>query len=296
LEGLRYARTAIGVASGAVNGRTIALTIIGFLVGVLAAGSIGVRVIEEVRTDEDATSLPPENVSSTTLPPTTYFVDPNETLVASTAVVPVAVEGSGSAFAIEYDLISLAPTEGLPPIRFATFGQSQEIPNSDLPVIFPQSWIVRTESETIEGGPANADVRVARFILPEGVAADDIVSADMIDPLMAFPLDTTFELSEASRSAVIIDGVRAELLNISVQSDATIVQIELLADDPNDLTFSVVGSGPGWRSGVFEAEGRPRVNLTWVGSDLPDVMTFRASGIQWVPLVGSYPISIGGFG
>jgi hypothetical protein len=296
LEGLRYARTGIGVASGAVNGRTIALTIIGFLVGVLAAGSIGVRVIEEVRTDEDATSLPPENVSSTTLPPTTYFVDPNETLVASTAVVPVAVEGSGSAFAIEYDLISLAPTEGLPPIRFATFGQSQEIPNSDLPVIFPQSWIVRTESETIEGGPANADVRVARFILPEGVAADDIVSADMIDPLMAFPLDTTFELSEASRSAVIIDGVRAELLNISVQSDATIVQIELLADDPNDLTFSVVGSGPGWRSGVFEAEGRPRVNLTWVGSDLPDVMTFRASGIQWVPLVGSYPISIGGFG
>lgn len=295
-EGRRHARTTIGVASGAVNGRTIALTIVGFLIGVLAAGSIGVRVIEEVRTDEDATSLPPENVSSTTLPPLAYFVDPNETLVASTAVVPVSVEGSGSALAISYDLVSLAPTEGLPPIRFATFGQSQEISNSDLPVIYPRSWIVSTEFQTIEGGPSDADVRVARFILPEGVAAADIVSADIIDPLIAFPLETMFELSETSRSTTIIDGVQAELLNISEQTDATIVQIELLADDPNDLTFSIEGSGAGWRSAVFEAEGRPRVNLTWVGGDLPDVMKFKASGIQWVPFVGSYPILIGGFG
>jgi hypothetical protein len=42
-----------------VNGRAISLTIVAFLLGAFAAGGIGVRVIEEVRTDENDTSLPP---------------------------------------------------------------------------------------------------------------------------------------------------------------------------------------------------------------------------------------------
>ncbi|MGI9584238.1 MAG: hypothetical protein ACR2N7_01450 [Acidimicrobiia bacterium] len=42
-----------------MNGRAISLTIVAFLIGAFAAGGIGVRVIEEVRTDENDTSLPP---------------------------------------------------------------------------------------------------------------------------------------------------------------------------------------------------------------------------------------------
>lgn len=280
------------VTSGAVNGRTIALTIIGFLIGVLAAGSIGVRVIEEVRTTDDATSLPPENVATTTLPPREYFVDPAETLIASTAVVPLSVVASGTGFAIEYDLVSLAPTAGLPPIIFSTFGNTQEVTNDELPVIFPRNWVLTTESQRFEGGPANPGVRTARFDLPDGVGASDVVSVAIIDPLMVASLDTHFELSQEAPLAVIVDGVQARLLNISAQSDSTIVQIELIAEDPIDLTFGVNGVGAGWRSAFFEAEGRPRVNLTWVGGDLPDVMTFRAHGDQWVEIPGSYPVLV----
>lgn len=275
-----------------MNGRTIALTIIGFLIGVLAAGSIGVRVIEEVRTTDDATSLPPENVSTTTLPPKEYFVDPGETLIGSTAIVPTAIVSSGTGFAVEYDVVSLAPTAGLPPIIFSTFGNTQEIQNDELPVLFPRNWVLTTESQRFEGGPANPNVRIARFELPEGVNASEVTSVEIIDPLMMASLDTHFELSEEAPLAAIVDGVQARLLNISPQGDSTIVQIELIAEDPVDLTFGVNGVGAGWRSAFFEAEGRPRVNLTWVGGDLPDVMTFRAHGDQWVEIPGSYPVLV----
>lgn len=275
-----------------MNGRTIALTIIGFLIGVLAAGSIGVRVIEEVRTTDDATSLPPENVSTTTLPPKEYFVDPGETLIGSTAIVPTAIVSSGTGFAVEYDLVSLAPTAGLPPIIFSTFGNTQEIQNDELPVLFPRNWVLTTESQRFEGGPANPNVRIARFELPEGVNASEVTSVEIIDPLMMASLDTHFELSEEAPLVAIVDGVQARLLNISPQGDSTIVQIELIAEDPVDLTFGVNGVGAGWRSAFFEAEGRPRVNLTWVGGDLPDVMTFRAHGDQWVEIPGSYPVLV----
>jgi hypothetical protein len=279
-----------------VNGRTISLTIIGFLIGVLAAGGIGVRVIDEVRTTEDATSLPPENVLSTTLPPNEYFVDPGETIIASTAVVPKSVVRSGTGLAIEYDLVSLAPTGGLPQMFFRTFGNVREITNDELPVIYPRTWTLTTESDTFEGGPANPNVRIARFELPEGVDANDVVKAAIVDPLMLFSLDTKFVLSEQTPSAEIVDGVRAHLLNISAQGDSFIVQIELIAEDPIDLAFGIEGVGAGWRSAFFEAEGRPRVNLTWMGDDLPEVMTFRAQGDQWVEIEGSYTVSVGRFG
>lgn len=278
-----------------MNRRTISLTIVGFLIGVLAAAGIGVRVIDEVRTTEDATSLPPENVSSTTLPLNEFFVDPGETLIVSTAVVPKSVVASGTGLVIEYDLVSLAPVQGLPPMIFSTFGNTQEIENSDLPVIFPRRWVLTTESQIFEGGPANPNVRTARFDLPEGIGASDVVSVEIIDPLMVSSLDTHFELSQQSPVATVVDGVQARLLNISAQGDSTIVQIELVAEDPIDLAFGVEGVGAGWRSAFFEAEGRPRVNLTWVGDDLPETMVFRAHGDQWVEIVGSFPVSIASF-
>lgn len=266
-----------------------------FFIGAFAAAGIGVRVIEEVRTDENATSLPPENVSSTTVPLVEYFVDPDEVLIASTALVPRSVIGTDSTLAIEYELISLAPTEGVPPIEFFTFRELQQVPNEDLAFIFPRTWMLTTESRTIEGGSANPDVRVARFDLPEGVESNDVVSVQVIDPLMLYPLDVAFDLSEQAPSAEVIDGVSVVLLNISDQGDSVIVQIEVSADDPIDYMFSIEGTGSGWEPVVFRS-GRRTVNLTWVGGGLPEIMTFRARGTQWVELEGTYSVSIGRFG
>lgn len=286
---------AIGVPSSVVNGRNLPLIVVAFLIGALSAAGIGVRVIEEVRTDEDATSLPPENVSSTTLPQSEYFVDPDEVLIASTALVPRSVIGTDSTFAIEYELISLAPTSGVPPIEIFTFRRVQQFPNEDLDFIYPRTWTLTTESRTIEGGPANPNVRVARFDLPEGVVPNDVTSVQIIDPLMLYPLDTLFDLSEEMPSTEVIDGVFAELLNISEQGDSSIVQIGFSSDDPIDHIF-IEGTGSGWRSSFREAEGHSTVNLTWVGGDLPAIMTFRARGTQWIELEGTYSVSIGRFG
>ncbi|MEN8040607.1 MAG: hypothetical protein ABFR95_03800 [Actinomycetota bacterium] len=279
-----------------MNRRTIALTIIGFLIGMLAAASIGVRVIEEVRTDEDATSLPPENVSSTTLPPVEYFVDPNETLIASTALVPTSVRASGTDFAIEYELVSLAPRSGIPPIQYFVRGDLLEFPHEDLHFIYAPTWELTTETQTIEGGPARPDVRVARFDLPEGVTRDAITAVHVIDPLMSFPLDAVFHLSEAEPTVEVIDGVTAELLNVSDQGGSWIVQVEFKADEAYQYMFSATGVGPGWRSAVFEAEGRPRMNFTWIGEERPVSMSFRITGNQWIELEGSYEVAIGRFG
>lgn len=47
-----------------MNGRAISLTIVAFFIGAFAAGGVGVRVIEEVRTDDNDTSLPPSAVAT----------------------------------------------------------------------------------------------------------------------------------------------------------------------------------------------------------------------------------------
>ena len=263
-----------------MNGRTISLTIAAFLIGVLAAAGIGVSIIDEVRTDDDATSLPPQNVSSTTLPSTVFFIDPDETLIASTALVPHSVRGIDSTFAIEYELVSLAPARGVPPIDFSSF-------------IFPRTWTLTTESQTIEGGPANSRAIVARFRLPEGVDVADVTSAQIIDPLLLAPLDTWFRLSETDPTVEIIDGVSAQLLGITEQDDSIMVEIGVDADDSIDFMFWIEGSGPGWRPETNFTEDGHSVILTWVGGELPETMTFRARGNQWVELEGSHPVSVG---
>jgi hypothetical protein len=254
-----------------VTGRTIALTIVGFLVGMLAAGGIGVRVIEEVRAEDDATSLPAENVSPTS--------PSSEILVGSSVIVPVSVVGAGSSVGIEYEIFSVAP--------------NASHDSAGTPTLYPKSWKLTTESGTVDGGPEGIEAGVALFELPAGTDASGILAVEITDPLVAYPLNALFELSEENPSAVISPGVHAELVSISHEGEATVVTLELIAVDPIDLSFTVEGVGPGWSSEQIRERGSV-VELLWVGDGVPDVMTFRAAGIEWVELEGVYPVSLGG--
>ncbi len=264
-----------GVPSNVVNGQTIALMIVGFLIGMLAAGGIGVRVIEEVRAENDATSLPSENVSS----PNGYFLDPNETLIASAAVVPTSVVASDTSVEIQYDILSLAPLAGFPP--------------TGIPHLYPRSWRLTTESGTVEGGPDNINTGIALFELPADQIAKDVLSVDIVDPLVPYPLDAAFELSAEEPSAAVTASVRVELSSVTEQDDSTVVLLNLIADDPSDLAFIIEGVGPGWRSDPTEP-GNPTVELIWVGGERPEVLALRAVGIQWIALEGVYPVSLKG--
>lgn len=59
-----------------MNGRAVSLTIVAFLLGALAAGGVSVRVIREVKTAEDATSLPTQNIAQVEAGSATDEADP----------------------------------------------------------------------------------------------------------------------------------------------------------------------------------------------------------------------------
>ena len=283
-----------------MNGRAIALTVVGFLIGALAAGGIGVRVIREVRTSEDATSLPPSNVSSTTTPPSTrtseYFVDPNEVLISSTALVPLSIQTADGQVSVEYELVSIAPRAGLPAIQFlGNFNRTVTVEVDDMDHIYPRTWILRaTNGETYTGGPANSRARTARIDVSDGFSPSEIESIEIVEALAPFPIDVPFTLSLASPRADIVPGVRVELLNVSDQGSSTIVQVEIEIDDAETAGFFVTGDGPGWRSAFFEAEGRRRVNLTWVGGELPEEIPLIATGTVWQQIEGAFTVTLEG--
>jgi hypothetical protein len=278
-----------------VNIRGILLVIVAFMLGALAAGGIGVRVIREVDTAEDATSLPQGSTTTTTVSvPNVYQIDPDETLISSTALVPSSIEASGTDLAIGYDLVTLAPHAGIDPIEFVGgFGVITVIENEDLDHVYPRSWVVETANEVFEGGPANESTRVARFDVDEGFSISEIVDVRITEALAPFPVRAPFTLSEAEPTAEVAPGVTMELLNISDQGSTVIVQIGINLDS-EEAGFFVIGDGPGWRSAFFEAEGRPRVNLTWVGGDLPEDIPLFAQGAVLVPIEGEFSVSLEG--
>lgn len=279
-----------------MNIRGVLLVVVAFVVGALAAGSVGVRVIREVSTTEDATSLPPQ--STTTLPPAeqgTFQVDPNETIIASVALVPSSIEAAGTDLGIGFDLVTMAPYAGVPPIEFVGgFGVVTTIGISDIDHIYPKAWVVETANDEFEGGPANSTTRVARFNMDEGFSISEITGVRITEALAPFPVTARFSLSHDEPTTEIAQGVTMELLNVSEQGTSSIVQVGITIDDPELAGFFVSGDGPGWRSAFFEAEGRPLVNLTWVGGELPSEIPLLATGTVLVPIEGDFVVSLEG--
>lgn len=281
-----------------MNIRGILLVVIGFIVGALAAGGVGVRVIREVNTTEDATSLPQAVVTTQVAgasEPPTFHVDPNETLIASAALIPSSIEAADADLEIGYDLLTLAPYEGVSPIEFvAGFGVITTIENVDLDHIYPKAWVVETEDAEFDGGPANPTGRVARFEVDDGFSISQITGVRVTEAFAPFPVRVEFTLSQDEPTFEIVPGVTAELLNVSDQGATTIVQVGITIEDPERAGFFVVGDGPGWRSAVFEAEGRRRVNMTWVAGELPDEIPLLATGSVLVPIEGEFEVSLEG--
>ncbi len=279
-----------------MNIRGVLLVVVAFAIGALAAGSIGVRVIREVNTTDEATSLPPQSTSTVPVREAeTFQVDPDETIIASVALVPSSIEASGSDLGIGYDLVTLAPYGGIPPIEFVGgFGVITTIDLADIDHIYPKSWVVATPNDEFVGGPANATTRVARFDVDEGFSISEITSVRITEALAPFPVTVPFVVSQDEPTVEIVPGVTVELLNVSEQGTSSIVQVEINIDDPERAGFFVSGDGPGWRSAFFEAEGRPRVNLTWVGGTLPSDIPLLATGSVLVPIEGDFVVSLEG--
>lgn len=275
--------------------RLITLTIVGFILGAFAAGGIGVRVIREVRTAEDATSLPAENIAPADTGAATYHVDPNETLIAAAALVPSSMSAEDGAITISYELMSLAPSMGVEPmVEFLGFTSVETIPNADLDHVYPRRWVIETPGGPVEGGPGNESARVALFETDRALATEDIESVRIIEAVVPFSFVVPVELSTGSPMVDVLPGVSVELLNVSDQGSTTIIQVAIDVLDEAATHVFVAGEGPGWRSAVFEAEGRPRVNLTWAGGSVPSDIPLLVSGTAWVNIEGPFVVSLDG--
>ena len=278
--------------------KSILLVVAAFVLGAIAAGSIGVRVIREVRTDEDATSLPPAETTTTSLAvdPPTFQVDPRETVIGSTVLIPTAVEASSNSVAISYDLVLRAPYAGIGPEPVFVPGTGlTNVDVAEVNHVFPVRWQLETTGGTFEGGPSNLNTRIARFDVDDGFSISEVLSARIIEARTPSALQLPFTLSADTPIVEVAPGVDVELLNISDQGSSTIVQLGIDATDPELVDVFVRGDGPGWRSAVFEAEGRPRINLTFVDGTLPDPIPLVASVEIWAEIPGVFTVDLGEF-
>ncbi len=276
------------MSEAALNPRAVSLTVVAFLLGGFAAGGIGVRVIREVST-ADATPLPLSATSTSAATSGFYQVDPNETLISSTALVPSSIEVAGDRLAIAYDLVSLAPRQSV-----AFSAPDVVVFNEDVAAIYPRRWVIETPRGSIEGGPANVDARVARFDVVEGFSVDEVESIRIVEALSPYSVEVPVTLSDADPIVEVVPGVTISLLNLSDQGSSTIVQVAIDIEDTEVADFFVSGDGPGWRSAVFEAEGRRRVTLTWAGGPLPAEIPLLATGSVWISVEGPFDVSLGG--
>jgi len=269
-----------------VTARAVSLTIVAFLLGALAAGGIGVRVIREVKTADDATSLPPSNIAPEAGPG--YHVDPDETLIASTALVPRSIAVGDGRVTISYELISLAPQQRLLPPEL-------DVAVADAPeTVYPKTWVIETAGGSLEGGPENVGATTARFDVDAVFSVDDIESVRVTEALAPFPIDVGFTLSESEPVADIGFGITVELLDVVEQGSATIVRVAVESGDTELANLSIVGAGPGWRSSDVSGDGGRVMVLTWVGGPLPDEIPLRTSGGAWLLIDGEFDVSLVG--
>ena len=101
-------------------------------------------------------------------------------------------------------------------------------------------------------------------------------------------------LSEAEPVLEIAPGVSVSLIQIVDQGEQTIVQVEIVAEDPfNRENLTVEGVGSVWASAVREAEGRPRYNLRLALDETPENLVLRVRGMVWLAVGGPIEVALG---
>lgn len=268
-----------------MTARAVSLTIVAFLLGALSAGGVGVRVIREVRTTEDATSLPAENVAPAQDLDRGYQVTPTETLIAATALVPTSASVTGDDFTIIYDLISLAPD-------IAAGNSTAENANAD--PIYPRRWVIETVNGTVEGGPQEANSREARFSGGDPLTLADIQAVRIVEVLAPFPFSSHVTLSEAAPVVEVVPGVSVRLVNTSADESTGVVQVAIDADVDSLISVDVVGGAPGWSATTSGFGGDAGFMVAWTGGAMPPDVPIFVAGTTWVAIDGQYNVDLDG--
>jgi hypothetical protein len=227
-----------------------------------------------------------------------YFMDPHETLVATTAFVPVQLEIRDNSVNLDFDAISMAPNaESIVQDEVAELlGLGFGFGNDLAPVLAVEWLLTTTDGVEIAGTITNPEVTIVRFPTESAISADDIANIEITQYLVATPIDVGFTLSDDSPSVEVFPGATVTLVRTTPQDDQTIVVVDASTDVPiQGRWMHVSGDGPGWGSSVTTGQfGGGSWSLAWVGSDLPNDIPLRAIGTAWLEGPGPVELSLAG--
>ena len=118
----------------------------------------------------------------------------------------------------------------------------------------------------------------------EGFSLDSVLAVELDSYALLVPIEQEFSLDLANETVQVAPGITARLLAVTEQA-RSIVQVELISERSfNYDRIALLGAGPGWKSAVREAEGRPRWNLTYDAPQAPDPIPLRIAGSVWIAI------------
>jgi hypothetical protein len=260
--------------------QTTVISLLAFVVG----GVIGITLGSGATADSAAGAVPTTTPPAATAPEP-FFVAPEETVIGPAVVIADDLRLDGEQVAMDFALSSLAPVGDAASItQFLGFQAIEEVPAAELETIFLDDWVLSTTAGDIPGTVANPVARTVRFDVGEGFSLDSITAVELDSYALLVPIEDEFDLDLANEVAQVAPGISARLLAVTEQAQ-TIVQVELISE--RSFNYDLVGlsgAGPGWKSAVREAEGRPRWNLTYDARQAPDPIPLRITGAIWVPI------------
>lgn len=264
------------------------------LVVFLLAGAVGWTLNRNGDTGE---TTPPSTTaaSTTTEPPFAYFRSPHETVIGPAAVVVVDVRLDGEEVVLAFEIERLAPVADAASVtRFLGFGSVEEVPAADLETVYLDDWTLITSSGDFSGSTATPAARTARFDVGADFSMESVTAVRLESYGLLVPIDSEFTLDLGSEAVTVAPGVTARLVAVTEQA-RTIVQVELISErEFNADNLAIAGVGPGWKSAVREAEGRPRWNLTYDSPEAPSPIPLRVYGAAWMTIETQAEVSLEG--
>jgi hypothetical protein len=243
--------------------------------------------------DPPQVAVPTTPSTSPSTVPAPSFVEPGETVVGPAVVVTSGLRVDANQVVLDFDVAGLAPVgDAASVIRFLGFQSTEEIPPEDLDTVFLDQWVLETPAGDIPGRVANPSARAARFDVGPDFDLSSVTGIRIASYALLVPIDAAFDLDVASDTVAVAPGITARLLAVTEQV-RTIVQVEVLSTRSfNYDNIRVSGRGPGWKSAVREAEGRPRWNLTFDADRAPSPIELRLSGSIWIGIDVDIPVNV----
>jgi hypothetical protein len=222
------------------------------------------------------------------------FIQPGETVIGPAVVVATDLRLDGEQVILDFEVQSLAPVADSASVsRMLGFQLTEDIPPEELDTVYLDHWVLLTPTGEIPGSVANPSARTARFDVGPGFSLNSVTEVRLASYALLVPIDAVFALDLDNDVASIAPGITARLLAVTEQA-LTIVQVEVLSERSfNYDNIGISGSGPGWKSAVREAEGRPRWNLTYDSATAPSPIELKIYGSVWMTIEDDSPVLVG---